>query len=98
MPAEVQLVAPTVHLNGTGRDDLLDALETAHEALTAAHDALRKTAPNGRDYYVQKIGNLEKAIDEHTDRMRRIMHVEAEIAAIICAIVDNEETATAEVR
>lgn len=98
MSTEVQLAAPTIHLNGTSRDELLTALENSHEALTSANDALRKTAPNGRDYYVQAEGCFNKAVDEHRNRMLRLTHVEAEIAAIICAIVDNEPVATAEVR
>lgn len=45
------LAVPTIHLNGTGRDSLIDGLCTASDAINSAYEALKQTAPNGRDYY-----------------------------------------------
>lgn len=42
---------PCIHPNGTSKNELLAALSNASLALDAAFVALKKTAPNGRDYY-----------------------------------------------
>ena len=44
---------PTLHLNGSAPRNLLDPLEEAATALSAALQALEATSPNDRDYYVQ---------------------------------------------
>lgn len=83
------LVAPTVHLTGTAKEDLLEAIELAYVALNTATDALRKTAPNGRDYYVQGPDRINLASAQHCDRLRRIDSVRDELEAITCAILDD---------
>ena len=42
---------PLVHLNGSGRQRLLDQLEATYRALSTAYDLLCDGAPHGRDYY-----------------------------------------------
>jgi hypothetical protein len=44
---------PTVHLNGTSREELIQLRLEAVTAIREAIVALRKAAPHGRDYYVQ---------------------------------------------
>lgn len=70
---------PTVHLNGTSKDDLLKGLENASYCLTQAYEALKQTAPNGRDYYPQGNEALGKATEEHMDRLRRLDAINDEI-------------------
>jgi len=77
------LTHPTIHLNGTGRDSLVEGWEAAWNAAEAAFEALKRTAPNGRDYYPQEPGALEKAIDEHRDRLRKIQAVQDELQELI---------------
>lgn len=75
------MMFPTVHLNGTSREALLEAIEAAHSALLNAQHLLAQTAPNGRDYYVQGPDALYKAQDEHCARMRKLADVKEELEA-----------------
>lgn len=77
---------PTIHLNGTSRSRLSDLLDNASEALDCAYDALKRTAPNGRDYYLQGQDVLDKATAEHMSRLRRVDEVKQEIDLILLAI------------
>jgi hypothetical protein len=42
---------PTVHLNGTAREELFEQYLSAGHALQDALAAMAKASPNGRDYY-----------------------------------------------
>lgn len=44
---------PTIHLNGTGRQTLLDDYSAAYHKLIEFRDAFRSIEFNARDYYVQ---------------------------------------------
>lgn len=73
---------PTIHLNGTSRESLLDALGTAGSALYAALKALDECAPNGRDYYPQGPTALTEALTEHADRCAHVRAALHEIRAM----------------
>ncbi len=77
---------PTIHMNGTSKTALIDALCDASSALDAAYLALKQTAPNGRDYYPQGAGALEHAEAEHNGRLRRLDDVKAEVDRLTLAI------------
>lgn len=80
------LLAPLVHLNGTGKKDLVDALDNAYGALDEAYAALKRTAPNGRDYYPLGPNAIDTAMQEHQDRLRRLDALMKEVEAMIGAI------------
>lgn len=80
------MIAPTIHLNGTSRESLLEALETAYRKLGEAYDALKQTAPNGRDYYPQGPNAIGQATSEHFARLKRIDEVRDELEALAIAI------------
>lgn len=65
---------PTVHLNGTSREDLLEAIEQAYLAVSEAQSKLAQTAPNARDYYPQREypQSFHTAQDEHSARMQKL--------------------------
>lgn len=65
-----QLTYPLVHMNGSGKDSLLDGYRNAWEALSKAMDALQATSPHMRDYYPLKDGSklYERARRQHLDR------------------------------
>lgn len=77
---------PTIHLNGTSKESLVDSLCTASFALDAAYTALKQTAPNGRDYYPQGPAALQQAESEHLDRLRRLDAIKSEIDEMTIAI------------
>ena len=84
------MTAPTIHSNGTGKQTLIDGLCDAADALNAAYAALKKCAPNGRDYYVQGGNAMERATAEHMDRLKRLDAIKEEIDALTIAIDDSE--------
>lgn len=71
--------SPIIHLNGSGKEDLLTQYRDAYAALNAAIGSLPK--PNPRDYYPVE-GAFEKACDEHMARLRKIDEVVQELATI----------------
>ena len=73
---------PTLHLNGTSRDSLLDPLGEVIGNITTAINSMSLIAPNARDYYVQLPGAFEAARSEHCDRVRRLIEVRDEIEQI----------------
>ena len=77
---------PTIHMNGTPRLMLLADYERAYEAVDAALDALRTTAPNGRDYYPQGPGAIAEAQHDHDKRTDALRRVYAELMEIIVVL------------
>ena len=83
-----KMIVPTIHLNGTGKERLIEPLCDASHALTDAYEALKQTAPNGRDYYPQGPDALRQATEEHHARLRKLDAIKAEIDALTLAIDD----------
>ena len=77
---------PTIHLNGTAAQTLIETLCEASERLEDAYSAIKQTAPNGRDYYPQGAGAIDLATREHLARLQRIDDVKKEIDALTMAI------------
>lgn len=77
---------PTVHLNGTSREELQNQLQ---EAIWATENAIRKlanAAPNGRDYYPQGQNAWSRANDEHVARLGKLQSVVDDLEQIALAI------------
>ena len=79
----MNLTHPSIHLNGSSAETLLEAYTKAYEALVTAHGMLRATVPNARDYYVQGPNAHAQAYSEHQDRMARVNEVRAEIETLM---------------
>lgn len=78
------IILPSIHLNGSGKDSLLDE---ACEAMRAVANAIEKLPrPNGRDYYPQGDAALTKAIEQVRDWHNRLMAVHHEIEAYAVGI------------
>jgi hypothetical protein len=73
---------PTVHLNGTSKESLLNGYRVAMAAVRLAINAVQSTAPHGRDYYVQKDNPLQAAITEHSKRLQVLEHVYNELETL----------------
>lgn len=83
------LSIPTVHLNGTSGNALLDQLMTAINALHDAREALAMAAPHGRDYYVQPdTSGFDRAQEEHRARLRQIEGVIHELGTLAEGVSD----------
>jgi hypothetical protein len=77
---------PTVHLNGSHPDQLMDALMNTHASLEEALDNLALAAPHARDYYPQGDEAFYEARDEHASRVQRLRSVAKEILDIALAV------------
>jgi len=82
----MKLAVPTIHLNGTSRASLVEDLCEAYSAINAALDKLKRTSPNGRDYYPQGSEAMTAAQDQHQTRMRKLTDVMSEIEQIVEAL------------
>jgi hypothetical protein len=80
------MMIPTIHLNGSSRERLLQGYCDAANAIRAAMDVLQEHSPHGRDYYPQGDGAFAKASDEHRARVLALDAVQAELARIALAI------------
>jgi predicted protein tyrosine phosphatase len=69
------MTLPTLHLNGTPATDLRHAYLAAMDAVQDAQDAVRQTAPNGRDYYPQGPDAINAAQEEHASRLAALQRV-----------------------
>lgn len=82
------MLIPTVHMNGTTGEVLLDQYIVAAEAVRKALDALCDTGPNARDYYVQGPDAPLAAQREHEARVASLKRVRDDLAAIAEGIQD----------
>ena len=81
------MIKPTIHLNGTAAESLLDQYVAAGQAIRKALDTLAEAEPNARDYYVQPQGAFLTAQSEHRQRINCLRGVlsDMEILAEHCA-------------
>jgi hypothetical protein len=80
----VQVLFPTVHLNGRSRNQLVGHCNDAYNALDKALRILIEAAPNARDYPQGSNAFVFKAaVAEHTARVQKIREVMPELMAIV---------------
>jgi len=79
---------PTIHSNGTSRDELLRQVCDAGQAICDALNKMCDAAPNGRDYYPQGDGALKEATQEHRSRVARLESVLDEYMELAEQIAD----------
>lgn len=80
----------TIHLNGSSAEALITTHEQAGHSLRKALEDLSDTAPNARDFYVQKDGAFEQARAEHEARVSRVRGVLREVEAIHENLVEQQ--------
>lgn len=76
------MMVPTIHLNGTSRDELERQIMDAAYALQEAISKLKGMAPNGRDYYPQGPDAIIQATSEHRIRLKKVKEIYEELLAI----------------
>ncbi len=84
------MTPPTIHINGTSSEMLLEGYCEARLAVVAARNALAKVEFNARDYYV-KPGTWEKACAERAEMFASLAKVEHELESIAEAILEQCE-------
>lgn len=80
------LTIPTIHLNGTSKERLIDGFCEVSDKINIAYEMLKQTAPNGRDYYPQGPSAFAEAEKEHLARLAKLDEVKKEIDVLILAI------------
>lgn len=81
------LAIPSVHLNGTSREELQSQHCDAVRAGRAFMAALASAAPDGRDYYTQGRTAFTAAQVQHCERMAKVEQVIKELETIAEALV-----------
>lgn len=81
-------MSPTIHLNGTSREELLRQVCDAVAAVRTAIGALVDMSPNGRDYYPQGSDAINLAVKEHHARLEKLRAVQDELNAMAESIAD----------
>jgi len=82
------MIFPSLHLNGTSREELEQQIENATSAINTAIRKLNDAAPNGRDYYPQGETAIIIAQKEHQSRVERLKSVYDELFTIYENITD----------
>lgn len=82
------MIRPTLNINGSSADDLIQPRRDAYDALQAAIKALQQVTPNGRDY----AHNDQCVADRqaHYARIKDIHTIAAELVAE--AVLIKEQT------
>lgn len=80
------LAIPTIHINGTSRQSLIEGFEKAADALADAIVAVGETCPNARDYYPQGNDAHHRAAAQHQARLAKLREVEREIMELLAAV------------
>lgn len=84
------MIMPSVHFNGTTREQLLETYQKVVDAVHTAHLALVSAYPNGRDYYPQGSIVIYTAVGEHLKRVEMLKSVKHELEQIIQHITEAE--------
>lgn len=61
------MIFPTVHINGTSKQELIRQWEDVLSNLQQSLKALKDAVPHGRDYYPQGPNVIFEAVREHED-------------------------------
>lgn len=81
---------PTVHMNGTGYQDLWQSYEAAYEAVKAAQEAYKKIEFNARDYHVQEGDTFPKARSKRDEIWLALKKVETYLFVHLIALQKQE--------
>lgn len=73
---------PTVHLNGSSKEELLGQVLDAAHAVDAAIRKLADAAPNARDYYPQGAEVIISAQQEHRARIEQVSEVYRDLLSL----------------
>lgn len=73
------MIYPTIHLNGTAKEDLVERWNDAYTAVVEAIGRLQESGPNGRDYYPQGPAAFTQAQAEHLERLHKLQSVRADL-------------------
>jgi hypothetical protein len=88
---EVVMIKPSIHLNGTPAERLLDQYCDAGKAIRQAIDALNDARPNPRDYYPQGDNAYATAAKEQEARLDKLREVLADMVALADYVQEEQD-------
>jgi hypothetical protein len=91
-----KLAIPTLHMNGTSRDGLVEPIIKVLDAIDRLQKLLQEVHPNGRDYYVQDPGAMQVAVAQHRRRCEKLDQLRKEWEAIALAVDERRITSDVE--
>lgn len=72
---------PTIHMNGTGAESLLDEYTALAEAIQNATTALEHATCNARDFYPQGNDAWSRARDERSEMFQKLEDLQSYASA-----------------
>lgn len=84
------MTKPTIHLNGSDADSLLEGYMTALTAVQQAIDTVQKTWPHGRDYYISGDAAIHAAMHEHRNRLAMLESVRGELDTLAAHVAEQQ--------
>ena len=79
---------PLVHLNGTGKQRLMDGYSNALDSVRDAITAFEAIEFNARDYYPMGPDSFKKAREEHSARLEALVSVRKDFETIVQHLSD----------
>jgi len=89
------MLIPTIHLNGSSGERLLEQYTAASAAVRAAISTLQEVDVNARDYYVQGENAPQAAQREHDARLMALRRIDLDLAMIVEGIQDQLDASDA---
>ena len=83
-----RLIVPTVNINGTHADNLVEALTDVAHVLLQAIEKMQAAMPHGRDYQVH--GNGPQARKQWSNRISHVRNLRNEVIDLALSIQDQK--------
>jgi hypothetical protein len=72
------MIKPTININGTSKDDLINPRRDAMDALASVVEILKLVTPNGRDY-PRDLSQCVADRDKHHARLNQLRDIQNEL-------------------
>ena len=72
------MIKPTININGTSKDDLINPRRDAMNALASVVEILKLVTPNGRDY-PRDLSQCVADRDKHYARLNQLRDIQNEL-------------------
>lgn len=84
-------MTPTIHLNGTAAQTLIEQTEAVLDAAHALKSALYDAQPNARDFYPQGEGAYQAARRKHDEHLRTVGNLIEAFGEQLADLIDQQD-------
>ncbi len=85
-----KVLAPRIHLNGTGAETLISEYEAAMSAIASAIETASNVTVNARDYHVISPEAFRAAVAQHQSAIDKLRESRAHFVAVFEAIMNQQ--------